>query len=77
MCATPALPHAQVLVLAEELDAALRPDKSGNDRTRYPDQQRSHGPKCGVAVDTGDRWLLHADVEVPAAAHCSRTRLSN
>ncbi|MEV0679778.1 MBL fold metallo-hydrolase [Actinosynnema sp. NPDC050436] len=105
-------PHAEVHVLEEELAAALHPGKRGNDRTRYPDAQWSHGPKwvtheprgerwfgfdgvrelrpdillvplaghtrghTGVAVNTGDRWLLHAGDayffhgEMAAAPHC-------
>ncbi|NUT51594.1 MAG: MBL fold metallo-hydrolase [Saccharothrix sp.] len=89
-------PHARVHVSAEELAAATRPDRTGNDRVRYPDGQWRHGPRwvaheatgdewfgftgvrevrpdvllvplfghthghTGVAVRTGDRWLLHA-----------------
>ncbi|MEU5694913.1 MBL fold metallo-hydrolase [Actinosynnema sp. NPDC020468] len=105
-------PHAEVHVLAEELAAATRPGKKGNDKTRYPDHQWSHGPRwtpyeatgeswfgfesvrevrpdillvplaghtrghTGVAVRTGDRWLLHAGDsyffhgEMAAQPHC-------
>ncbi|GAB2988778.1 MBL fold metallo-hydrolase [Saccharothrix stipae] len=105
-------PRARVHLSAEELAAATRPGKSGNDRVRYPDAQWSHGPQwvpheatgeswfgfdgvrevrpdvllvplfghthghSGVAVRTGDRWLLHAGDsyffhgEVESPPHC-------
>ncbi|MFJ6669934.1 MBL fold metallo-hydrolase [Actinosynnema sp. NPDC091369] len=105
-------PHAEVHVSAEELAAATRPGKSGNDRFRYPDGQWRHGPRwvthettgetwfgfsgvrevspdvllvplfghthghTGVAVRTGDRWLLHAGdsyfhhAELQPRPHC-------
>lgn len=105
-------PHAEVHVSAEELAAATRPGKSGNDRFRYPDGQWRHGPRwtphettgetwfgfsgvrevgpdvllvplfghthghTGVAVRTGDRWLLHAGdsyfhhAELQPQPHC-------
>ncbi|MEV8438468.1 MBL fold metallo-hydrolase [Actinosynnema sp. NPDC051121] len=50
-------PHARVHVSAEELAAATRPGKSGNDRVRYPDNQWRHGPKWVPHEATGEAWF--------------------
>ncbi len=50
-------PNAEVHVLQEELDSALRPGKTGNDRTRYPDGQWSHGPKWVTHEPHGEQWF--------------------
>ncbi|MCE6994243.1 MBL fold metallo-hydrolase [Saccharothrix sp. S26] len=55
-------PEARVHVSAEELAAATRPDKSGNDRVRYPDNQWRHGPKWVPHEATGETWFGFAGV---------------
>jgi glyoxylase-like metal-dependent hydrolase (beta-lactamase superfamily II) len=50
-------PQARVHVSAEELAAATRPGKSGNDRVRYPDEQWRHGPKWVPHEATGEAWF--------------------
>ncbi|CCH27892.1 MBL fold metallo-hydrolase [Actinosynnema sp. NPDC047251] len=50
-------PHAEVHVLEEELTAATRAGKKGNDRTRYPDRQWSHGPKWVTHEPHGETWF--------------------
>ena len=50
-------PHARVHVSAEELAAATRPGKSGNDRVRYPDNQWRHGPGWVPHEATGETWF--------------------
>lgn len=50
-------PDASVHLSAEELAVATRPDKSGNDRVRYPDNQWRHGPKWVPHEATGETWF--------------------
>ncbi|MEV1121331.1 MBL fold metallo-hydrolase [Actinosynnema sp. NPDC049800] len=50
-------PDARVHVSAEELAAATRPGRSGNDRMRYPDAQWAHGPKWTPHEATGETWF--------------------
>ncbi|MEU4738881.1 MBL fold metallo-hydrolase [Actinosynnema sp. NPDC023658] len=50
-------PQARVHLSAEELAAATRPDRSGNDRVRYPDGQWRHGPKWVPHETTGETWF--------------------
>lgn len=55
-------PRARVHLSAEELAAATRPDKSGNDRLRYPDGQWRHGPQWVAHEATGEAWFGFAGV---------------
>ncbi len=55
-------PRARVHVSAEELAAATRPGKSGNDRVRYPDNQWRHGPRWTPHEATGETWFGFAGV---------------
>ncbi|QQQ76954.1 MBL fold metallo-hydrolase [Saccharothrix sp. 6-C] len=50
-------PRARVHVSAEELAAATRPGKTGNDKVRYPDGQWSHGPRWVPHATTGEAWF--------------------
>ena len=50
-------PHAEVHLSAEELTAATSPDKSRNDRFRYPHNQWRHGPNWVPHETTGDTWF--------------------
>ncbi|ONI90465.1 MBL fold metallo-hydrolase [Saccharothrix sp. ALI-22-I] len=50
-------PQARVHLSAEELAAATRPGKSGNDRVRYPDNQWRHGPDWVAHETTGETWF--------------------
>ncbi|MEU4763464.1 MBL fold metallo-hydrolase [Actinosynnema sp. NPDC023794] len=50
-------PHARVHLSAEELAAATRPGKTGTDKSRYPDNQWSHGPRWVPHEATGETWF--------------------
>ncbi|MFI9010449.1 MBL fold metallo-hydrolase [Actinosynnema sp. NPDC053489] len=50
-------PAARVHLSAEELAAATRPGKSGNDKVRYPDNQWRHGPRWVPHEATGETWF--------------------
>ncbi|MFE2755849.1 MBL fold metallo-hydrolase [Actinosynnema sp. NPDC059335] len=50
-------PNARVHLSAEELAAATRPGRTGNDRVRYPDGQWRHGPRWAPHEATGDEWF--------------------
>ncbi|WP_367132779.1 MBL fold metallo-hydrolase [Saccharothrix sp. HUAS TT1] len=50
-------PGARVHLSAEELAAATRPGRTGNDRVRYPDGQWEHGPRWVPHETTGEAWF--------------------
>jgi glyoxylase-like metal-dependent hydrolase (beta-lactamase superfamily II) len=50
-------PRARVHLSAEELVAATRSGKTGNDRVRYPDNQWRHGPRWVPHETTGETWF--------------------